>query len=179
MSEGPAFWGWHQLDSSWARRLVNSAGIKQGDLVVDIGAGTGAITRALVAAGAKVIAVELHPRRAAQLRRKFAGQAVIVVQADAADLRLPRRPFQVVANPPFAITAAVIRRLTHSGSRLEHADMVVPSWAAMRWTAGHGLGGAGAKRGFTLALGRHIPTDAFRPPSPTPARVLRITRRAP
>jgi 23S rRNA (adenine-N6)-dimethyltransferase len=179
VSEGPAFWGWHQLDSSWARRLVDSAGIEPGDLVVDIGAGTGAITRALVAAGAKVIAVELHPRRAAQLRREFSGQAVIVVQADAADLRLPRRPFQVVANPPFAVTTAIVRRLTHAGSRLERADLVLPSWAAMRWMAGRGLGGIGAKQGFTLAPGQRIPTHAFRPASPGPARVLRITRRGP
>ena len=176
MSERPAFWGWHQLDSSWARRLVLDAGIKPGDLVVDVGAGIGAITGALVAVGARVIAVELHPGRAAALRRMFAGDNVVVVQADAADLRLPRTAFGVVANPPFAVSAAVVRRLTHSGSRLEHASIVLPAWAVRRWTAGRGLGGAGAKRGFVFAAGGHVPARAFRPASPAPARVLHITR---
>ena len=53
--------------------------------------------------GARVIAVELHPERVAHLRRRF-GAPVRVVRADASDLRLPRQPFRVVANPPFAVT---------------------------------------------------------------------------
>jgi 23S rRNA (adenine-N6)-dimethyltransferase len=60
----------------------------------------------LVAAGARVVAVELHPVRCASLRRRFAQDRVVVVRADARDLRLPRRPFRVVANPPFVVTTA-------------------------------------------------------------------------
>ena len=49
-SSGP--WGWHRLAPSWASRLVADAAIGPGDLVLDIGAGTGALTAPLVAAGA-------------------------------------------------------------------------------------------------------------------------------
>ena len=107
-ASGYTRWGWHRLDATWADRLVADAGISPGDLVVDIGAGTGAVTAPLVAAGARVIAVELHPRRVAQLRERFDGEDVTVVRADAADLRLPRRPFRVVANPPFACSSALV-----------------------------------------------------------------------
>jgi SAM-dependent methyltransferase len=120
-------WGWHQLSDPWAERLVRSAGIRRGDLVVDIGAGAGAITRPLVERGARVVAVELHPGRAADLQRRFADDAVTVVRADAAELRLPRRPFSVVANPPFAAASAVLRRLLSPGSRLTHARLVLPA----------------------------------------------------
>jgi predicted RNA methylase len=48
-----------QLTEDYASRLVERAGIGAGDLVLDIGAGTGAVNNALVAAGARVIAVEL------------------------------------------------------------------------------------------------------------------------
>ncbi len=122
-SEGP--WGWHRLGSTWAERIVADAGISPGDLVLDIGAGTGALTRPLVAAGARVIAVELHPKRLATLREMFADAPVTVVRADVRDLRLPRRPFRVVANPPYGLTTAVIRRLLAHGSRLVRADLVV------------------------------------------------------
>ncbi len=79
------------------------AGIGRGELVLDIGAGTGALTRPLLEHGARVVAFELHPGRAAELRRELGGQRLTVVVADASCLRLPRRPFRVVANPPFAV----------------------------------------------------------------------------
>ncbi len=105
--------------------------------MLDIGAGTGAITAHLVAKGARVIAFELHPRRAHELRVRFATANVKVVQTDAADLRLPGRPFRVVANPPFAITTAVLRRLLAPNAQLARADLIVPRGVAMRWVKEH------------------------------------------
>lgn len=116
MPAGSRRWGWHQLDASWADRLVAEAGVRPGQLVVDVGAGTGAVTTALVAARARVVAVELHHERATALRRRFPTHKVIVVEADAADLRLPRRAYRVVANPPYAITSPLLRRLLQPGT---------------------------------------------------------------
>ena len=171
-----ARWGWHQLDDRWARRLVARADIAPAELVVDIGAGTGAITRHLLAAGAQVIAVEHHPRRAARLRRRF-GDDVRVVEADAADLRLPRRPFRVVANPPFAITTALLRRILHDGSRLHQADLIVPTHVAARWGGGRGRGHHRWSTRFDVTITARVPRSAFRPPPPRPAAVLTFRRR--
>ena len=63
MRAGGRRWGWHALDGRAAARLVAAAGIRPGDLVVDAGAGTGALTAPLVAAGARVVAVERQRRR--------------------------------------------------------------------------------------------------------------------
>jgi 23S rRNA (adenine-N6)-dimethyltransferase len=176
---GHAPWGWHRLAPSWAARLVADAAIQPGDLVVDIGAGTGAVTAPLVAAGARVIAVELHPGRAAALRERFAGDAVTVVRADAADLRLPRQPFRVVASPPFAATSAVVGRLLAPGSRLVRADLVLQHAAARRWAAGRAPGAARWARDYAATTARRIPRDAFAPRPPVDCRVLRIERLSP
>ena len=168
-------WGWHQLDPHWAQQLVTDAGLRPGDLVVDVGAGSGALTRPLVELGARVIAVELHPRRAAQLRQEF-GDRVVVVQTDAADLRLPRRDFHVVANPPFGITNALVARLVQRGSHLVSAHLVLQDWAVRRWEGPDAPGARRWRQVFDAHAGRALPRHAFQPAAPRSGRVLVIRR---
>ncbi|HTT59427.1 MAG TPA: rRNA adenine N-6-methyltransferase family protein [Acidimicrobiales bacterium] len=170
-------WGWHRLDARWAQRLVDDAGISKGDLVLDVGAGSGAITRPLVERGARVIAFELHPARAQGLRREFVGSNVTVVCADGADVRLPRRPFRVVANPPFGISVALLRRLTAPGSQLIRADLVLPWHTADRWIGGSAPGAARWLKEFECVAGRPIPRSALTPPPPNGVATLIVRRR--
>lgn len=131
-----------------------------------------------MAAGARVIAVEVHPGRQRVLRERFADTDVRVVDADAASLRLPRRPFRVVANPPFALTTALLKRLLAPGSRLVAADLVLPAPVAARWAAGRAPGAARWTRDYDLSVGARLPPSAFRPHARSPCTVLVIRRRA-
>lgn len=140
--------------------------MRPGELVLDLGAGDGALTGSLVAVGARVVAVELHPRRAAVLRSRF--PAVRVVRADAAAISLPRRPFRVVANPPYSIAATLLRRLFRS--RMYAADLVLPTWCvAATIRRGH--------REYALRRGLYVPRAAFRPAPPNDSAVLVVRRR--
>jgi 23S rRNA (adenine-N6)-dimethyltransferase len=100
-----------------------------------------------------------------------------VIQTDAADLRLPRRPFHVVANPPFAISAAVLRRLLHGGSRLRSAHLVLPAPVVRRWSAPGAPGANRWRRGYTATPGRVFPRSAFQPPPQVGCRVLVVRAR--
>jgi 23S rRNA (adenine-N6)-dimethyltransferase len=184
-----ASWGWHRLADDWAARVVAAADVRPGELVLDIGAGQGALTRPLVQAGARVIAIELHPGRAEALRRRFGGTAsggrnddsasgngrassvsgVTVVQADAASLRLPRQPFRVVASPPYGITADLLSLLLGPGSRLVAADLVLQR-AAVRKYAERRV------RGCRITQGLAVPRRAFTPPPRVDSAVLVIRR---
>lgn len=165
-------WGFHRLGEVWAARLVSVAGVRRGELVLDIGAGDGALTAQLVAAGARVIAIELHPSRLRQLRTRFADAPVRVVRADATDLRLPRRPFRVVANPPFAARAALLRRLLMPGAAMYAADLVLQRPVVQQIVAAQQ-----ASREWTVRRGLAVPRGAFRPPPPVDAAVLVVRRR--
>ena len=163
-------WGWHRLTDEWAARIVAEAGIRPGELVLDIGAGEGALTAPLIDAGARVVAVELHPGRAARLRQQFP-QATLV-QADAASLRLPSRPFRVVANPPYGITARLLAVLLAPGTRLVAADLVLQRAVVRKYAAGQ----KPRIRGFRMHAGLALPRRAFRPPPRADSSVLVVRR---
>jgi 23S rRNA (adenine-N6)-dimethyltransferase len=117
------------------RRLVRQAGIHPGDVVYDIGAGKGAITRALLEAGASVIAVEKDRElylRCQQLSRD--GKGLTALRADFRDLTLPARgPYKVFANIPFFHTADIIRKLLFANNPPRDCYLVVQKEAAEKY----------------------------------------------
>jgi 23S rRNA (adenine-N6)-dimethyltransferase len=156
---------------------VDAAGVKPGELVLDVGAGLGALTGPLVRAGAQVVAVELHPGRAEKLRRRFTDAPVTVVRADAADLRLPARPFRVISSPPYGISTALLKRLLVPGSRLVSADLVLQRQVVNRWTQLQAPGANRWSRYYDLSIGIRLPRKAFTPPPHVDSAVLHIQRR--
>jgi 23S rRNA (adenine-N6)-dimethyltransferase len=160
-------WGFHRLDADAAGFVVRRAGIRPGDLVVDLGAGHGALTSALLAAGARVVAVELHAARAAALGDRYARDPVTVVRADVTTVALPRRPFRVVANPPWAVAESVRAHLLRSPA-LVRADLVLPRWLVHRW----------ARRSTRVEVGTSLRAESFDPPAPTGTAVAILHGRA-
>ncbi|MEE6286913.1 rRNA adenine N-6-methyltransferase family protein [Georgenia sp. MJ173] len=162
-------WSYFRLSADWAGTIVADAQVARGDTVLDLGAGTGALTAPLLARGARVIALEKHPGRAESLRSRFAGQPLVVVEADIRDLRLPARPFRVVANPPFHLARPLVAQLLRA-KLLVGADVVLRRDTARR--IAHQLG----RPGYVVELGRAVPRRAFTPAPTADAAVLRIRR---
>jgi 23S rRNA (adenine-N6)-dimethyltransferase len=149
--------------------------------VVDIGAGTGVLTSALVSAGGRVVALELDPALAADLRRRFGRRGVEVVEADARDWRWPREPFSVVSNLPFTGSGAILRSLLDDpSSSLQRADVVVQWEPAARmsavWPAT--MRSTYWRAWYEIAIVARLSRSAFSPPPSVDAAVLRTTRRA-
>jgi 23S rRNA (adenine-N6)-dimethyltransferase len=176
--------GQHFLAGGWlAAELVEQAGVGAGDLVVEIGAGTGVLTEALARRARRVVAVEVDPWLAGRVRSRLASYGnVSVVTADALVLPVPRRPFRVVANLPFGSTAAMLRRLLGDPrTRLERADLIVQEQAARRYAAARpGIPEAIAWGAwYELGAGRRLGPGCFRPPPRVAAAVLVARRRHP
>lgn len=152
-------WGWHRLDERWAEAVVAAAEIRPGDLVVDLGAGTGGLTLPLIEAGARVIAVELHPGRARRLRERIGGRAAVVVECDLLAFSPPGQPFRILANPPFALTSAVLTMLS-SARHLHRADLVLQRSVVAKLEAGERRGARRLQARRTL----NLPRAAFVPP---------------
>jgi 23S rRNA (adenine-N6)-dimethyltransferase len=152
-----------------------------GTLVLDLGAGRGALTRALADSGARVRAVELDPAALEELRRRFGSDPrVEVVEADATRLPLPAEPFAVVANLPFAAGTAILRCLLGDPHGcLTQLDVIVEWGLAEKRTAVWPSTLVGCTWGawYELRLVRRVPRACFSPPPSVDAAVLRATRR--
>eukprot|EP00249_Psilotum_nudum_P034349 c53301_g1_i1 orf=391-1368(-) len=139
----------YMLNRSINEKLVEIAEVEDGDLILEIGPGTGSLTHILVEAGAHVIAVEKDPDMAALVLERFGGCGQVeVVQEDF--LRWPVQsyisylmaqkiaengPFKcgkVVSNLPFNITTNVVMRILPLGNIFSHMVVLLQDEAALR-----------------------------------------------
>lgn len=93
--------------------LVTKSHITSTDLVVDIGAGHGEITRVLANHCHAVVAIEKDPKLYNQLRLEFASQPhVTILNFDVLDHQFPTTPYKVFSNIPFNLTSDIVRHLS-------------------------------------------------------------------
>ncbi len=173
--------GQHFLVPRLAADLVRNSGVTRGDLVVEIGAGTGVLTSELAKRSGRVTAVEIDPALAAGLKRRFAGERhVRVVQCDALDFRLPESPFRVVANLPFAHTTDILKALLDDpSSALLRADLIVQWGTAVKRCSQRPstLLTMSWAPWWELTITRKLSPASFRPPPSCDCAVMTVTRR--
>lgn len=162
--------------------LVARAEIGADDLVIEIGPGKGILTEALADIAGHVLAIEKDPVHAAFVHQHLtaAGRAnVTVFTADFLDFPLPATPFRVFANIPFAITAAIVGKLTSGTAPPSSAHLVVQQEAAERFIGAptSTLQAATMHPWFTLAIEHRFQRRDFAPPPQVDCVLLRIDRR--
>ena len=98
-------------------QIVQKAGVKPTDVVLEIGPGTGNMTMKLLEAAKRVVAVEADPRMVLELQRRVQGtphaQQLTIIQGDAMKVDLPYFDL-CVANLPYQISSPItFKLLTH------------------------------------------------------------------
>jgi 16S rRNA (adenine1518-N6/adenine1519-N6)-dimethyltransferase len=179
----PAKLGQHFLTrGSYLRRIAEAACPGPTPLVVEIGAGPGALTEHLLELADRVIAIEVDPDLVARLMTRFRGNPKLkIVHGDVLRTDLTAWGTAVVAgNLPYYITSPVIERTLALGKLLERAVFLMQREVALRLNAKPGTRDYGF---LTVATRLHaktellfkVPAAAFKPPPKVDSAVVRLT----
>ena len=181
-------WGQHFLvDPNLTRKVVATAKVGPGDRVLEVGTGTGTLTRALAEAGTEVLSFEVDLRLQPVLAETLQGvQRVEVRFADIMKLDLGEvlgpGPWQLVANLPYNIGTPLLLDLLRRVPAVTRFTVMVQLEVAERLTAGVGSAEYGlpsvvvalhadARKEFT------VPPQVFFPPPQVASAVVTLERR--
>jgi len=184
------------VDPNTVRRVARLAELEDGQRVVEIGAGIGALTLALVDAGAKVTAVEIDRHLLPILRAQVEDSGVRVVHDDALTLDWTAllhgdvatagtesdRPWALVANLPYNVAVPVIVRALDEAPDVASMLVMVQREVGERLAAGPGTKAYGAVsvkvayHADARVVGR-VPPAVFVPRPRVESVLVRIVRR--
>jgi 16S rRNA (adenine1518-N6/adenine1519-N6)-dimethyltransferase len=185
--------GQHFLTSAaYRRRLAEALPLRPDDLVLEVGAGRGALTGLLAERARAVVAVELDPRLAASLREQLRDEERIeILQADILTLdvaKLCRRhgveQAFVFGNLPYYITSPILHHLLEFSSAVRGMALVVQREVGLRITAHPGSRLYGylsvlAQAYSKPAVAFRIPAGAFSPPPAVQSALVRFEMTSP
>ena len=177
-------------DQNQLRRLLEAAGVGSGDLVLEIGPGTGTLTESLVDAGCEVIACELDKDLAGILQARL-GERITLVNADCLEDQrtlsreledvLGGRRFTLVANLPYGAASPVMSLLAARADCLGQ-HVTIQKEVADRLLAGPGSRAYGS---LTIFVGAQatvkrvavLPPGCFWPPPKVESAIISIMPR--
>lgn len=178
-------------------KIVEAAELGAGDRVLEIGPGTGLLTRKLLAQAEQVVAVEIDYDLCHKLQQQFADtDNLLLVQGDILQLDLEAQlakqaafamPNKVVANIPYYITGPILERLLGTIAHpnpmpFDTIVLLVQREIADRLCATPGskvVGGLTVKVQYLAdcELICAVPPKAFQPPPKVDSAVIRLRPR--
>ena len=134
--------GQHFLTGLWAAHtLAEAVNVRPGETILEIGPGKGALTRELIATGARVVAVEKDPTLVLGLRetfkRELASQQFELIERDVRDFapqssKLEAGSYVLAANIPYYITGEIIRQFLETDVQPRSMALLVQKEVADR-----------------------------------------------
>ena len=174
------------VDANTVRRVARLASVGAGDHVIEIGAGLGALTRALLETGATVTAIEIDRGLAAVLAAEVAPLGATIVHADALNIDWPTlladKRWTLVANLPYNVATPLVCDLLDYVPQIERMLVMVQREVAERLAAAPGsdpYGAVSVKVAYwaTAAVVGKVPATVFLPRPNVESALVAITRR--
>lgn len=174
------------VDANILRIILEAAEVQPGEKVIEVGAGLGVLTAALLERGAQVTAIERDGKLIDFLRQRFAHRKQLeIIRADALklDLKLSTADSKVVSNLPYSISSAIVKQFVEALRPPKKMVLmlqreVCERLAARPGTEDYGLLTVFAQVKYAVTL-RHIVTRRCFYPAPDVDSAIVVMDRAP
>jgi len=181
------------LDLNLTGKIARAAGNLPAGTTIEIGPGPGGLTRALLAAGARVLAIELDRRclpALEEIAAAYPGRLEIAAgdalkldpAAECAARGLPA-PYRIAANLPYNVATPLLLGWLSNIARYESLTLMFQKEVAERLVAkprskAYGRLAVAAQWRCTVELLFALPPGAFVPPPKVESAVVRLVPRA-
>ncbi len=172
------------VDPNTVRRVARLAGVGPGDHVVEIGAGLGALTRALLDTGAEVTAIEVDEGLVGVLAEVVPDATIRHADALAMDWTslLHDEPAVLVGNLPYNVATPIVADLLDGVPLIRRMLVMVQAEVGERLVAGPGskiYGGVSVKVAYwaNAAVVGRVPPTVFLPQPKVDSALVAIERR--
>ncbi len=170
------------MHQATADRIADAAGLTEKSVVLEIGPGTGMLTRSLLERARKVYAVETDSELLPQLEETFTVEITAgklrLANGDIRTYDLSRMPkgYTVVANIPYYITGEIIRTVLSAKNKPSSVTFLVQKEVATRIVRSpkESLLSLSVKIYGTPSYKFTVPKGAFRPAPKVDSAVLHI-----
>ena len=186
------------VDTRVARRIVEAVSPLPTDVIIEIGPGTGALTRMLIERSGYVVAIEIDGRLVDELRGSVTAENFAIMEADAlevdwseiavsaverllghADREDAKPRVRIVANLPYYISTPIIERLLRAHRTIFDMTLMLQSEVADRITSEPGR----KEYGYLSVLVQYhcaatklfeVPPSAFKPAPKVWSAIVRL-----
>jgi 16S rRNA (adenine1518-N6/adenine1519-N6)-dimethyltransferase len=179
--------GQHFLtDASVLAAIADAVAPREGERLVEIGPGLGALTEHLLARAASIDAVEIDRDLVVRLRRRWPAERLRLHEADALDFDFAALAgdgrLRLVGNLPYNISTPLLIRLLAFRERIVDAHFmlqkeVVDRIVAPPGTTAYGRLGVMMQAFFRVRSLIDVPPEAFDPPPKVDSSVMRMAPR--
>lgn len=162
--------------------LVGHSNVRKNDTVIDIGAGSGAITAVLARRCRQVIAYETETHALEALRRNMERYENVTIEpCDFLGAPPPDGRYKVFANIPFDLSSPIVRKLTNADNPPVSIYLIVQKQFAQKMLLGgthfHGSLGMGIAPWWVARIRRPLRRTDFTPPPAVDTVILELKPR--
>jgi 16S rRNA (adenine1518-N6/adenine1519-N6)-dimethyltransferase len=170
------------IDESVSKRISEAPKIEKDDFVIEIGPGTGALTKYLIELTNNLVCIEIDQRAVKVLKNKFPKLEIInidILKQDMSEILSDKKEAKIIGNLPYYISTQIIFKLLDFSDKIESFTFMIQKELADRIVSPpnsreYGILTLAIMMCGTAEILFDVPAEAFDPPPKVTSSVVRI-----